>query len=80
MNIVNSSDQEEPMTVDVLCELVDQEIMETSVQMEITKEDLQNNQDKSVKKALKRKRQKKMKFTHKKRCTRPPATCKFFWH
>ena len=77
VNTTNSCDEEEPMDVDMLSELVDQEIMEEAIQIEATKENTQNDNSNSVKKTKKRKSQRKLKFTHKKRCTRPPATCKF---
>ena len=59
------SDAGEPMDVDILSEMINKD---------------QNNENSAAAiRGVKRKRQKKIKFSHKKRCTRPPATCKSFW-
>ena len=65
-------DAGEPMDVDILSEMTDQKIIEAA-----NKSQNKENNAAAIK-GVKRKRQKKIKFSHKKRCTRPPATCELF--
>ncbi len=60
----NSGDAEEPMDID---DAVDQKKEET--------ESPSLNENGMSKKATKRRKQRKLKFSHKKRRTSPPATC-----
>ena len=60
------------MDVDILSEMTDQKIIEAA-----NKSQNKENNAAAIK-GVKRKRQKKIKFSHKKRCTRPPATCELF--
>ena len=65
-------DAGEPMDVDILSEMMDQKIIEAA-----NKNKNKENNAAAIK-GVKRKRQKKIRFSHKKRCTRPPATCKSY--
>ena len=72
VNFTNDSDVDDPMDVDILSEMIDQTIIEAA------NEDQNKENNTPTIKGVKRKRQKKIKFSHKKRYTRPPATCKSF--
>ena len=69
--IVNS-DAGEPMDVDIMSEVNDQTIIEAG------NKDQNNQHTAAAIRGVKRKRHRKIKFSHKKRHTRPPATCKLF--
>ena len=62
----------EPVDVDILSEMTDQKIIEAT-----NKNENKENSAAAIK-GVKRKRQKKIKFSHKKRCTTLPVTCKSF--
>ncbi len=63
-NVLND---EEPMEVD-----------EAELQLSVAVAETANQDtEKTTGQTAKRKKQRKLKFTHKKRCTRPPATCEW---